>query len=529
MNSNLQFWLYDKSQVTPWYFWEPKAKELSNDDFLRNAFGISSKKPAKKAGIQIVKDLNKPKEEPNNKTFASRITDSFNNRTEQTKENEKSGRNFFRSKLDQLAVWAGTFSDIVWAVVGEWLETSGQIVSAITPDSVEDRVKRRTESVFNTVVESQPAEDLGNFLSTSWKAAKFVFDKLPEDAQKDIESLGSVWLWILDATWAAYARKVWVNVGWEIKKTAEGISEVRKEKQLIWKLNLETRPWLIDWVGVDIPVQNRWIVETLSTPLRESDTKVLAGRALSPKTVGKNDKQKLKSVQDVEKNTNQFYVNVRTGKLEGNINTIEDASQTVIDNLDTVGARIWNAVSQVEWTLNVDVDILDSINTAIKAKWSRVSGATPILKDFIEDLWDGELDFADAYELKKAYSNEVSKLYKSWDAGTKQFKALSDWVNYLNNEIDLVIDTKLWTQFADDKLLFRNLKLIVDDIVSSTLVEGRRSPNTLAEQIGMIEGLLSPLQATKQIFIKEIGELNTRWWAWKELIKIYDKRAIKNK
>ena len=42
----------------------------------------------------------------------------------------------------------------------------------------------------------------------------------------------------------------------------------------------------------------------------------------------------------------------------------------------------------------------------------------------------------------------------------------------------------------------------------------------------MIEGLLSPVDAIKQTFIKEIWELNTRWGAWKELIKIYDQKAL---
>ena len=283
---------------------------------------------------------------------------------------------------------------------------------------------------------------------------------------------------------------------------------------------------MIDGVEVDIPKVDKWVVEKLSTPFREWDTKVLAGRALSPRTVWKSAKQKLESIQNVEKNANNFYKNIRTGVIEWDISTIENASQSVIDNIDTIWARIWEAVKKVDGNVSIDNDITDSIITALNAKGSSVSPATTVLTKFLDDLWDGTLSISDAFELKKAYWNEVTKLYKSWDSGTKQFKALSDWVKSINTQIDEIIDTQLWDQFAIDKQTFRNLKLIVDDIVASTLVEWRRSPNTFAEQIGMIEGLLSPVDAVKQTFIKEIWELNTRGWAWKELIKIYDQKAL---
>ena len=42
----------------------------------------------------------------------------------------------------------------------------------------------------------------------------------------------------------------------------------------------------------------------------------------------------------------------------------------------------------------------------------------------------------------------------------------------------------------------------------------------------MVEGITNPVSTAKTVLAKEIGELNTRGGAWKELIKNYDKEAI---
>lgn len=359
-------------------------------------------------------------------------------------------------------------------------------------------------------------DTINGVLTLAWGSAAKTWVKQTGRVTKDIlKQASDLWDDALRVTWAKIK-----DVSWRLSTKADD--------RLLSKLDLETVKGKIGDIEVDIPKQKKGLVETATTPFREADTKVLAGRALSPRTVGKNAKQKLQSIADVEKHSKKFYENVRTWVLKWNIDTIEDAAQTVVDNIDTVWARIGNAVKKVDWFIDVDEATRLNINIALNAKGAKISPATNILKQFADDIGDGNLSVTDAFELKKLYGNEVSKLYKSWDAGTKQFKALSDAVKWLNTKIDDIIDTKLGSEFAKDKEIFRSLKTIVDDLVNSTLVEGRRSPNTFSEQIGMIQGLLSPIESTKQVFIKEIANLNTRGWSWKELIKVYDQRAIKS-
>ena len=394
-------------------------------------------------------------------------------------------------------VWKIIESPIVWAF------------KAFEPD-----IQTWVEALFKDVPDETKTQ------IASW------FAKVPDTVKSFfVDVLEAAWLlwpaWAL-AWWTfrSSAKTIWKDI---LKETWEQVTKA--EAKQLWKLWLETVPWKIDDIAVDIPKVKKWVVEIISWPLRETDTKVLAWRALSPRTVWKSAKQKLASVADVERRAKTFHKNVRTWVLKWEIDTIENAAQTVVDNIDTVWERIWNAVKAVEGNITLADDVALNVDTALKAKWSTVSPASPILQKFKNDIaW--ELTIEEAFDLKKLYSNEVSKLYRSWDSWTKQFEALSNWVKNLNSQIDEIIDTQLWSEFASDKALFRELKLIVDDITASALVEGRRSPNTLAEQIGMIEWLLSPIESVKSTFIKEIAELNTRWWAWKELVKILDDEAI---
>tara|TARA_R110002153_G_scaffold262204_1_gene422958 strand:- start:780 stop:926 length:147 start_codon:yes stop_codon:yes gene_type:complete len=47
-------------------------------------------------------------------------------------------------------------------------------------------------------------------------------------------------------------------------------------------------------------------------------------------------------------------------------------------------------------------------------------------------------------------------------------------------------------------------------MVASSLVDGRRAANTLAERIGMLETLTSPIAATKSKLIQASEAKNTR-------------------
>lgn len=394
--------------------------------------------------------------------------------------------------------------------------------------ALQDEQKQALDKTISAIAEKwwELSEKLETVVrETIWNEA---YETLREAAK----ATGQIVEPVTEIAWVAALTQVWKEALLNKAKANKAAWRPETEWLTRWEvaqlkqLKLETVPWKIWDVEVQIPKPERWVVETLTKPVREKNTKVLAWRALSPRTTWKSAKQKLKAVSDVEKNAREFHKNIRTWVLEWDISTIEDAAQAVVSNLDTVWERIWNAVKQVEWNLKVADDILWEVDSALKAKWASVSPATPILTKFKNDIaWDLSID--EAFELKKAYQNEVSKLYKAWDAWTKQYKALSDWVKHLNSKIDDIIENQLWAEFAEDKKLFKWLKEIVDDLTASALVEWRRAPNTLAEQIWMIEWILSPVDTVKQTFIKEIAELNTRWWSWQELIKLLDEEAIK--
>jgi len=440
--------------------------------------------------------------------------------------------------------WANflwTLADLTWDVIAEWFTELDEFWDEW---SMQEALKSWIESIaktswgkiaFNTLVEAQQnLEELKENNPKKWARVQWVLDTINWVLTLAGWTAGTQWIrqswrvtgdilkeaWIL---WKETLETVWT-------KAKDVISKVWKktDDDLLKKLDLETEKWKIWDLEVDIPVQKTTITEKVVSPFTKKTTKELAGRAVSPRTVWKNPKQKLKSISDVEQNTRKFYENIRTGILKWDIDTLENASQTIVNNIDEVWSRIWNAVKKVDWNIDIDNNITDDIINALNAKWSEVSPATPILKKFFDSLWDGKLNISDAYELKKAYSNEVTKLYKAWDAWTKQYKALSDGVKFLNTKIDDIIETKLWSEFAKDKELFSNLKTIVDDMVASSLVEWRRAPNTLAEQIWMVESIFSPVNSIKQKLIKTAWEADTRGWAWKELIKKYDQEAINN-
>tara|TARA_R110000765_G_scaffold3186_4_gene9962 strand:+ start:5176 stop:5397 length:222 start_codon:yes stop_codon:yes gene_type:complete len=69
-------------------------------------------------------------------------------------------------------------------------------------------------------------------------------------------------------------------------------------------------------------------------------------------------------------------------------------------------------------------------------------------------------------------------------------------------------------------------------MVASSLVDGRRSANTFAERMGMLESISSPIASTVSTVRRKLTEANesiqTRGGAWVELIKRYDEEAIKN-
>mgnify|MGYP003651931821 FL=1 len=217
-NPNLEYWLYDTKSVTPWYFWPPPKQ--NSIDKLRSLWVVDAK-PEVKEESSLLKQIKKNTlwEESDNTTLMSRLQESWEKRLQQSQNIDASDRNWFRKLLDRTALKAGSFRDIIWAWIWEAFETSGQLLSAITPDSIEDGVKNEVIRQFEMVTQSQLWQIQGNIAKWIGYTAKEVYDLLPENVQQDVESLWTIWLWILDAIGVGYAAK------WAKSATSQGLKQ----------------------------------------------------------------------------------------------------------------------------------------------------------------------------------------------------------------------------------------------------------------------------------------------------------------
>ena len=239
----------------------------------------------------------------------------------------------------------------------------------------------------------------------------------------------------------------------------------------------------------------------------------------------------LKIIWDVESNLKEYYKLVRTWTMKWDLSTLEEAANSVISNLDDVWSKIWGAVKSVEWTISPSVWTLDEISWVLWSNIEKRWWAYKVLENFKSDTQWG-LNIQEAFKAKKIYQAEIGKLIRAWDSWTDSYSALVKWVQELTDSIDNVIASNLkWKEFEIWKKQYALLKKIATDISKSAVVEWRRAPQTFVEQLGTLDTILdlsrNPLSTAKWLFAREIWELNTRWGAWKELIKIYDSEAIK--
>lgn len=354
--------------------------------------------------------------------------------------------------------------------------------------------------------------------------------------QPILEKWNEATMWDI-ATWAAIGGTLWAAIplawAWIVKwaKWVKSIITPKTAEQKILESVWPITKWIVQWKTVKVPVPEKWIIEKVTFWIgRNKDAKVLAWRALTPSYAGKTPKQMLKTVWDIESNVKEFYSQIRTWKMKWDISTLENAANSVVSNLDEIGSKIWWAVETAKWRTAISMWTRAEMKRALTNKIEKRAWAYAPLNNFYKDTskW---LSLKDAFKAKKVYQSEITKLIKSWDAWTDSYQALVKWVQELSDNIDNAVEKSIWTkEFLQWKKQYKLLKSIASDLSKSAVVEWRRSPNTFVEQLWTLEAIkewiTSPLSTAWKLYAKEIGELNTRWWAWKELIKIYDQQAI---
>lgn len=388
-------------------------------------------------------------------------------------------------------------------------------------------------------------------------------DKLPDEAkQKIAEAWQAYDLWAQQNPRAAFnvktawdiaaiapTTKTWQNI---IKAPAETLARTtvdtaQKIKSIPSKIFPSAEQKIANKLGsttkgmvwgktVLVPTPQKWIIEKVTLGIgRESDPKVLAWRALTPSYAGKTNKQILSTVWDVEKNVRTFYEGVRKWEFKGDISTLENAANSVVQNLDNIGSKIGEAVKDSTGKIAYNKTLRAEMKKVLSDPIEKRGGAYKILENFYKDTsaidW---LSIQRAFKAKKIYQAEIGKLIKAGDVWTDAYATLVKAVQQLNDSIDdSILKSMKWPKFATWKKQYASLKKIATDISKSAAVEWRRSPQTFVEQLwtlnAIIEWVSNPLSTARNLFAKEIGELNTRGGAWKELIKIYDTKAIKAK
>ena len=388
-----------------------------------------------------------------------------------------------------------------------------------------------------------------------WMEAYGSFAQANPRAAQNIEAVTNLGLSALGTTEGQALMKKWANVlGRKVAQGADYIDNVtspittpisnsvskwvEKMKSIVAPINADEQilkdAWLKTVKGmvwdkiVEVPTYG--VMDKARSIIAPAETKRLVNRALSPRWTGLWDKQKLASVVNAEKNVRNYHQLVRSGKLKGDLSSLESTAQSVVDNLDEVWSKIGKAVDKVQANVAISDDAYKAIDDAVWARWASRTPTAKILENFKEDT-AGSMTLKEAFDIKKIYQTEVWKLIRSGDAGTPQYSALVKWVEELTNQIDNAIETQLkWSKFKELKSQYRLMKSMVGDITNSAMVEWRRSPQTFVEQLGTIEAmwniLSSPIATGRQFLAKEIGEMNTRGGSWRELIKRLDNEAV---
>lgn len=453
--------------------------------------------------------------------FWARLATNLGKRMQET---ETTTENLSKESNIAKRVWA-------WALAYAWDITGG-----VASDVIWAAIEPVVSPVVKKLVEATGQQENIAEFAKWWEDFK-ASNPLLADSIEWALNITSVGLPVTKAGQAvvkAPARIAKDIVVWATELPWKTVNKVKSffptpEAKLVKSLGQETTPWVVAWKNVQVPVPEKWIIEKVTFWLgREKDPKVLAGRALTPTYAGKTPKQILATVWDVEKNVKELYDKVRTWVYKGDISTLESAANTVVTNLDEVGSKIGASVKDATWKIPLSknrMEIKKVLSDPIEKRW----WAWKILKNFYDDTapidW---LSIQRAFKTKKIYQAEIKKLIKSWDTWTDAYEALVKWVQELNDSIDNAVANTPW--FKEWKAQYSHLKKLVSDISKSAAVEWRRSPQTFVEQLGMVENLMeaasNPLSTAWKLFAKEIGELNTRGWAWKELMKIYDTDAI---
>ena len=505
-------------------------------------------------GIDIDAELGnispQPVEGSTNTTFTSRLEDVKETALAKAEDRKWTDRNAFRTALDNAATKASVFSGVVWAWIWEAFETWGQLLSAITPDSIEDRVKNRVMEEIDMVAWTAPWQAVWTIGKWLWYTAKEVYGLLPDDVQRDVESLWDIWLGMLDAIGAGYAGKTLKNAPWAIKDASAGITEA------VWKKNFLTQESRNNYIAKESEKIDK-VVWQISQPWK----KQLGDVEAMKKSINQVDTSDIQSYEDLSNRFSDKITSIankqdellpsekiyeisslgtksKGGTIE--VNFIENA----LDDMEKLYEKVW------------EIDNLERVRE-LRAWKLSVKDINDIAREYNVNFGkkafnkDGSAKFSDigqAFENTRKWVKEQARWLLPDDTLKILDSELSDLYSARNLSDDMVSKVAVLKNRLDERWLIANLSnkagKIVDiltlwapkELFSSMLLkwgmwkatlDSLTLQNRLSKNIKLIESSLSKIEKAKdaRVVSEVIEDLAKTLWLTREQINTQASKA----
>lgn len=570
MSQNFKYWLYDKSKVTPWYFWKPKISStdeklselwiLEKESATELDFASSIKKelepgilekwfdPIKtaitewlpQAGADIFEwvkrvwsDINKIaswtiaeevrtwEEQPwIEKWILWRVVQKWFEREKEFSERKAKqwdiGQSEIEKKLD--IVWQGLW--FVWDVFWEWF------ISALNTLST-DQQKIVAKKAIKDVIESDLWKKGAEAAKQWWEVFKEFEAENPRVASQ-IRNLTNLWLTTLDVAWAWAWGKLWKetieSTGKQIDNLAENVVEIVNNAKLpeISTENIKESIWKgLEWIK-QVPSKFTWdkpskIAENIAGI--DETTKIVLWR-----TNTEDFDKYLQIAKDAVDPKNPTPLEVAWDKTSDVLEEIKRSKS----NIWSEKSKILNSVADIEIDTQPVLDDfreflnerfnlqLDNNLNITEIPWKKTSVADASISD-LQWLSDELLDLFTTDKINLANldatvdriqdSINFNKLNRAWGNATKSEKQISSFLEW---KINQRLKNAAWQDFIDANNDFRRL-LDIQIRLEKLLWPDKNRGGSL------MKAVFSPTDRwTKKLF-REIEEefgidLNTEAW-----------------
>lgn len=306
-----------------------------------------------------------------------------------------------------------------------------------------------------------------------------------------------------------------------------------------------------DGTKVSIPAPEGGIGESVNSAVRklygigdnvaEEKLTRIANRAVMPSSLGKTERAIMKQPEQVKDGLETLWKEVRSGNIDGSLDTFGDVAKAALDTLDHYGKIIGKAVDDNVGAA-VKTDALANVASDTIKNSTKTAQRAPgfsYLETVLEDLQGGVTTMGKAQELKSEIGSQLASLKQSGNAGSKAYKALTNIYDGLQTGIDDVVDQAAGRlpELKNARDVYRRVKAVSLPLAKSFQVEMRQAPATLPETMALIQNvnpaelLANPIGGIKALGMQKLGEaikdVNSRAGNLGNFFRILDERAVK--